>query len=275
MRFIPIAIISLILLSCEKEDFEAYYTIENKCKLEGVEPLVSDGYEIMYNSQNQVIKKLHFYLLSETEIEYSRKKDSIIYLNGLPVEGYFCYYEFSEWMMKHEKYTFKGNKLQKIDFNVYATSFDNMLMHSGVTTFVYDGANILSSNTVTNTDAVTTSTDCSYVFDGDNLIQIDEVFWSKAIDGGPLDGLIDEYTTYTNKKYSDYNDKLNPYNGLFLLIDFREESLSKNVYNYYEETTLKDGAVTNNTVKSGNFALYNDSGLPESDFSSVFQYDCN
>lgn len=281
MKKILLTLIPLLILSCEKEEF-AYYSIDNNCLLVKMESnlLTTKGYNFYYNSAKQVTKREPYMLNTDGSTISSSATDSVIYLNGLPFESYHQYSTSKDIgsrknLFRHEKYSFTGSRLDSINYYVYE-NFSFNFLSKGVTKYIFNNSKIISSMTIEDNYKYKNYISSNYFYAENNLDRIEETSWKDPKILAEETDYLDEDTVYTTKVYSEYDDNLNPYKGLFLVYELREKCYSDNTYHNYEEIVVSSrGDTLLEQTASGIFSSYLDNNYPERDFINYLYYDCD
>ncbi len=286
MKKLLILLLGFIVVSCEKEDNLSYYSINNSCLLQTIttttaipfsSALLTEGEYFYYNSDNQLVKKVPCFVDSIGNYTYLQATDSIVYKDGYPNEAFYYYsesfdtYPYSKYYFRHEKYSFVDTKIASIYYTVYSGS---AFVKNGETTFTYNGSKIISSKTIEDSYTVISYINTSYEYDNDNLIVVNEKSWEERGIVESDETYIDEDTVFTTRTYSGYNDKKNPYKDLFFVYNLREESMSENIYIYFEELT-ETSLSSQRSSNSYSNLIYNDKDLLEVKGSHIYSYVCD
>jgi len=264
MKKILIILLVFVLVSCDKDD-TAYYTINNSCMLSSVGSTSSGDY-FFYNSSAQIVKRVSGYTNDQGVFNYDQATDSIIYEDGYPKEAYS--FDYENYYVRHEKYLLNDSKISSINYTIYKNG-GSTFVNSGETNFTYNGSKIINSETIEDYYTLKKYINISYEYEGNNLVEANEVSWYEAGDFEGSSSVLIGDTVSETRKYSYDTDILNPYNGFFLIYDLREESFSENIYGYYEYTS--GGSYGYSTYSNPTY----DNGLLKSHGIDNFYYDCD
>ncbi len=279
-----IGIVLLALVSCNKEAI----TLKNACKLIGEEKetyyinnssyIKTSGKEYLYNSNNQIDLLKAFEFNSSGEKTNVEIIDSVIYRNEKPSENYYFFDVYGLKKLRHEKFTYNGINISKIDFWEYNFKENKELRYFGTENLKYDEHNLLIERKEVKSDSYVKRINVSHFkYQERNLVEIETFTWSEMeldYEGEPFNYVNDTIKELWN--FSNYDSFKNPYKEFIWLYNYRVNSLSENNtrdYNYVRFES--DGSV--NEAVGGSYVIssYNDNNYPLRIGMTEFIYNCN